>query len=185
MRRIVNSFFATLLWCAVHASAALIDFEGLGSLEPVTNQFAALTFSNTASLTAGISLNETDFPPKSGVNVASDDGGPITILFSTPVTSFSGFFTYVVPITLEAFDVADQSVDLTTSIFGANDGFTGQAGSSPSSTRVPFRNLIDYLERNHGIDEFLDSFPTVSREQVVATLEAAHEAVSLRAYSSR
>ncbi len=50
-------------------------------------------------------------------------------------------------------------------------------------TRVPFRNLIDYLERNHSIDEFLDSFPTVSREQVVAALEAAHEAVSARAYS--
>ena len=52
-------------------------------------------------------------------------------------------------------------------------------------TRVPFRNLIDYLERNHGIDEFLDSFPTVSREQVVAALEIAHEAVSARAYSAR
>ena len=40
-------------------------------------------------------------------------------------------------------------------------------------TRVPFRNLIDYLERNHSLDEFLDSFPTVSREQAVAALEAA------------
>ena len=38
-------------------------------------------------------------------------------------------------------------------------------------TRVPFRNLIDYLERNHSLDEFLDSFPTVSREQAVAALE--------------
>ena len=47
--------------------------------------------------------------------------------------------------------------------------------------RVPFSNLIDYLERNHGVDEFLDSFPTVSREQVLAVLEAAHEAVSARA----
>ncbi len=45
-------------------------------------------------------------------------------------------------------------------------------------TRVPFRNLIDYLERNHSLDEFLDSFPSVSREQAVAALEAAHEAVS-------
>ena len=45
-------------------------------------------------------------------------------------------------------------------------------------TRVPFRNLIDYLERNHSLEEFLDSFPTVSREQAVAALEAAHEAVS-------
>ena len=52
-------------------------------------------------------------------------------------------------------------------------------------TRVPFRNLIDYLERNHGIDEFLDSFPTVSREQVLAALEAAHEAVIALADASR
>lgn len=47
-------------------------------------------------------------------------------------------------------------------------------------TRVPFRNLIDYLERNHSLDEFLDSFPTVSREQAVAALEDAYEAVSAR-----
>jgi uncharacterized protein (DUF433 family) len=52
-------------------------------------------------------------------------------------------------------------------------------------TRVPFRNLIDYLERNHSLDEFLDSFPTVSREQAVAALEVAHEAVSARARSPR
>ena len=32
-------------------------------------------------------------------------------------------------------------------------------------TRVPLRNLFDYLERGHGIDEFLDAFPTVSKEQ--------------------
>ena len=52
-------------------------------------------------------------------------------------------------------------------------------------TRVPFSNLIDYLERNHSLDEFLDSFPTVSREQAVAALEAAHDAVSARAHSAR
>ena len=52
-------------------------------------------------------------------------------------------------------------------------------------TRVPFRNLIDYLERNHSLDDFLDSFPTVSREQAVAALEAAHEAVTTRAHSAR
>jgi uncharacterized protein (DUF433 family) len=51
-------------------------------------------------------------------------------------------------------------------------------------TRVPFRNLIDYLERNHSLDEFLDSFPSVSPEQAVASLEAAHEALSARAHSA-
>lgn len=52
-------------------------------------------------------------------------------------------------------------------------------------TRVPFRNLIDYLERGHSLDEFLDSFPTVSREQAVAALEAAHEAVTASARAPR
>jgi uncharacterized protein (DUF433 family) len=35
-------------------------------------------------------------------------------------------------------------------------------------TRVPLRNLIDYLEKGYGLDEFLDAFPTVSRKQAVA-----------------
>ncbi len=52
-------------------------------------------------------------------------------------------------------------------------------------TRVPFRNLIDYLARNHSLDDFLDAFPTVSREQALAGLETAHEAVIARARSAR
>jgi uncharacterized protein (DUF433 family) len=42
-------------------------------------------------------------------------------------------------------------------------------------TRVPFRNLIDYLEAGDSIDLFLYDFPSVSREQVIAALEAAKE----------
>jgi uncharacterized protein (DUF433 family) len=52
-------------------------------------------------------------------------------------------------------------------------------------TRVPLRNLFDYLERGHGIDEFLDAFPTVSKEQAIAVLENAHEALSADARSAR
>ena len=52
-------------------------------------------------------------------------------------------------------------------------------------TRVPFRNLIDYLERRHSLDEFLDEFPSVTREQAVAVLEAAHEALSASARPTR
>lgn len=63
----------------------------------------------------------------------------------------------------------------------------GILGGTPVfvGTRVPFRNLIDYLERNHSLDEFLDAFPSVSREQAVAALEAAHEAVTTRARAAR
>lgn len=40
-------------------------------------------------------------------------------------------------------------------------------------TRVPFQALIDYLEGGETLDEFLDDFPTVSRESAVAALEEA------------
>ena len=42
-----------------------------------------------------------------------------------------------------------------------------------AGTRVPIQNLIDYLEGGESIDEFLEGFPTVSREQVIAFLEEA------------
>jgi uncharacterized protein (DUF433 family) len=52
-------------------------------------------------------------------------------------------------------------------------------------TRVPLRNLIDYLEGGQSLDEFLEDFPTVSREQAVAALEAAHEVLSASARTPR
>lgn len=42
-----------------------------------------------------------------------------------------------------------------------------------AGTRVPVQNLIDCLEAGDSIDLFLYDFPTVSREQVIAVLEAA------------
>lgn len=40
-------------------------------------------------------------------------------------------------------------------------------------TRVPVQTLIEYLEGGQTIDEFLDGFPTATREQVIAFLEEA------------
>lgn len=40
-------------------------------------------------------------------------------------------------------------------------------------TRVPLKNLIDYLAAGDSLDDFLDDFPSVTREQAVAALEAA------------
>jgi uncharacterized protein (DUF433 family) len=44
-------------------------------------------------------------------------------------------------------------------------------------TRVPFKNLLDYLEGSHTLDEFLDEFPTVTREAAIAALEHAKDLV--------
>jgi len=44
-------------------------------------------------------------------------------------------------------------------------------------TRVPFKNLLDYLEGGHTLDQFLDDFPTVTRAAAIAALEHAKELV--------
>lgn len=44
-------------------------------------------------------------------------------------------------------------------------------------TRVPAQALLDYLEGGETIDEFLDDFPSVTREQAVAFLTAAGRAL--------
>ena len=50
-------------------------------------------------------------------------------------------------------------------------------GGTPvfAGTRVPVRNLVDYLEGGESIDEFLAAFPTVKRAQVIGFIEAAKE----------
>lgn len=44
-------------------------------------------------------------------------------------------------------------------------------------TRVPVKALLDYLEEGETIEEFLDDFPSVKREQAVAFLEEAGRAL--------
>nr|HEV7953984.1 DUF433 domain-containing protein [Candidatus Acidoferrales bacterium] len=41
------------------------------------------------------------------------------------------------------------------------------------NTRVPFQALLDYLEAGQPLDDFLDDFPTVTREAAIAALEEA------------
>ena len=44
-----------------------------------------------------------------------------------------------------------------------------------AGTRVPLRNMFEYLEAGDSLDDFLEGFPTVSREQVVTFLEEARD----------
>ena len=50
-------------------------------------------------------------------------------------------------------------------------------GGTPvfAGTRVPVQTLLDYLEAGESIDDFLHGFPTVTRRQVIAFLEAAKD----------
>jgi uncharacterized protein (DUF433 family) len=44
-------------------------------------------------------------------------------------------------------------------------------------TRVPFKNLLDYLETGETLDEFLDDFPSVSRQMAIEALELAKDSL--------
>jgi len=46
-----------------------------------------------------------------------------------------------------------------------------------AGTRVPLANLFDYFAAGDSLEAFLDDFPSVTREQVVAVLEMAHQAL--------
>jgi uncharacterized protein (DUF433 family) len=50
-------------------------------------------------------------------------------------------------------------------------------GGTPvfSGTRVPVQTLLDYLEAGESIDDLLEGFPSVSREQVIGFLEEAKD----------
>ena len=51
-------------------------------------------------------------------------------------------------------------------------------------TRVPIKNLFDYLAGGHSLDEFLDDFPSVSREQAIKTIDMAREVLESIAYET-
>ena len=51
------------------------------------------------------------------------------------------------------------------------------------NTRVPIKNLIDYLEAGDSLNEFLEDFPSVSRTQAMQALELAKEMLITQAYA--
>ena len=62
---------------------------------------------------------------------------------------------------------ADRVIHTDPEILGGTPVFVG--------TRVPVQALIDYLEGGHPLGDFLEDFPTVTREQAIAALEQAKE----------
>jgi len=66
-------------------------------------------------------------------------------------------------VTLVTMATATPLITSSPDVLGGTPVFTG--------TRVPIQTLIDYLEGGETLDDFLQGFPTVSREQVIAFLE--------------
>ena len=63
--------------------------------------------------------------------------------------------------------MTDKLIDRNPDILGGTPVFIG--------TRVPVRILMEHLEAGDRLDEFLDNYPTVTREQAVQLLERAND----------
>lgn len=72
---------------------------------------------------------------------------------------------------------ADSVVQVDPEVLGGTPVFRG--------TRVPVKNLLDYLAAGDTLEQFLDDFPTVERHQVVALLELARDLLIAGAHSAR
>ena len=120
-----------MIFVQAGSAANLINFDQFNNGDLLSTQIPGLTFTNTIVLTAGISLNELEFPPHSNPNVAGDNGGPISILFTSPVPSFSGYFTYSTALDVSAF-ARNTPVASATSMFSSNLAISGDPGSTPN-----------------------------------------------------
>ncbi len=78
---------------------------------------------------------------------------------------------------ISGMSTLDSVVQVDPEILGGTPVFRG--------TRVPVKNLLDYLTAGDTLDQFLDDFPTVKRHQAVATLELAKELLTAGAHPAR
>jgi uncharacterized protein (DUF433 family) len=76
------------------------------------------------------------------------------------VLIFGAFFEY------HKF-MSNQIITSSSDVMGGTPVFAG--------TRVPVQTFIDYIKGGESIDDFLDGFPTVTKEQIIAFLEEAKE----------
>jgi uncharacterized protein (DUF433 family) len=66
-------------------------------------------------------------------------------------------------------NLSDEVIVKDLDILGGTPVFRG--------TRVPFQALLDYLEGGQTLDEFIDDFPTVTRQAAISALELAKSTV--------
>lgn len=115
-----------------HAAPVTVDFDGFADSTALSNQVAGLTFTHATVLSAGLGLNEIDFPPFSGANIAFDSGGNLVVDFASLVYSVSARITYVTRVTLTAYDAGLAAVASANTAFNINTATAGDIGSAPN-----------------------------------------------------
>jgi hypothetical protein len=114
------------------ASTIQLTFDDLSDSTRIQDAYESVHFENAIVLTSGVSLNELEFPPHSGQNVAVDDGAPIVIAFDRPVSNVAAYITHNQLITLTAFDASGNAIGSVASMYRNNLAISGDVGSHPN-----------------------------------------------------
>ncbi len=102
----IAAWALALLLFSPWAQAAPIDFEQFTDSYAVSTEVPGVAFSGGTVLTAGVGLNDIDFPPVSGQNVLAALTGVLTITTDAPVDQLSAYFTYASTLNFSGYDSA-------------------------------------------------------------------------------
>lgn len=91
--RIVTVLVISLAF-GTSATAGFVDFESFSDGDLPTTEIPGLTFDGATVLTAGLSLNDLDFPPHSGSKVVAALDGWLTVKFDMPTNLVGGYISY-------------------------------------------------------------------------------------------
>jgi hypothetical protein len=128
---LIASALMFVSFCA-HAIPITSDFEAYSDQEVLTTQISGMTFEGAMVLQSGAlggSLNEFDFPPRSGGNVLFASDGPLLIVFTEAMGSFSAYFTYSEQVTMLAYGADLQLLGSVSSLSSANFVSAGGIGN--------------------------------------------------------
>lgn len=179
VRRLCAAFLASIVCSAVHADVRLIDFEDLLDGDVPVSFLDGVGNENGMVVTAGLSLNEFEFPPNSGQNALLDAQGPVTFSFSAGIAAIALRVTYNERVMLELLDASLVTLGVVTSTFENNTLMSGQSGSAPnellefnSGQQIFFARLLGSAAGGSFVVDDLQITTTVP-EPSTATLAAA------------
>lgn len=138
MRTAVWLLFSLLALATVAmAQAPVLDFESLPEGQPAGTLISGVTFANATVLQSAASLNEAEYPPRSGNKVLCDIGGPMKVVFSQPLKSFTAYVTHAQTVTLKMV-APNGGVVMQTTVTGDNRQGSGKSPNEPIQLTADF-----------------------------------------------
>jgi len=181
MKRIITALILFTFLFATNIFADTINFEGNVDGTTINTTYTSLgvIFQDARIVTAGYSLNETEFPPNSGIQAVLDVGGPIEMMFSTPVTAFSAFFTYNQSLTLLGYDSLKNLVASANSVFDQNFISSGNSPNELTSLNAPGGITFVLITGSPTGNSFVMDDMSFGNGQVVSVPEPSSSALLL------